>query len=580
MDELLQKKLDELDSSKYSMSEHGISSQINSIAKDDDCLETRAERMAFGFCENYEERNTGWGTYFGPMMVFTGDDGKIYENPSLSLVTEEVVKYWAGRAETTNNPLMKARYYGLVFDLSNKTIGNRPDHQIALNYIAAIIDLVDNNICEHPTELIAKIKRAYRVSCSINNEALKISAIASAISLEDRIAEDDKAGLWGFCFDLFVVGKEKSLNEAQLTKLISDLEGRLLRVSKNCSPWVSESAAIPLATYYRSKDKIDDANRVIEILGSHFESACESAAPMLASSWYQHIHDIYLSFNLRTRAESVARKISEIGPSVVESMQTFSHTTEIPKEKMDAYLEGMAAGGLEAAMNRIAIQFLPKKGRIEQQVLELAKNHPLTYLFTKTLQDHKGRPVATIGGIEDDLEGNTIHQLSQVMGYESFFLRHSINKVIETYTATADDICNFIFTSPIFEESKKELIKCGISTFLNNDYTSSIHILIPQAEAAICALIEFSGGATLKKNRQGGLQLRTFDDLLRDQIIEKCFGHDSAFYFRVLLTDQRGWNLRNDTCHGINPVGSYNYATADRVLHVFLCLAQVRASNA
>jgi hypothetical protein len=362
--------------------------------------------------------------------------------------------------------------------------------------------------------------------------------------------------------------------------LISDLEERLLRVSKICSPWVSESAGIPLANYYRSKDRVDDVNRVIEIVGSHFESACEGAAPALASSWYQHVHGIYLSFNLRAKAEAVTRKISEIGPGVVESMQTFSHTTEIPKEKMDAYLESMVAGDLETALNRIVIQFLPRKGKIEQQVLELAKNHPLTYLFTKTLQDHKGRPVATIGGVEEDLEGNTIHQLSQDMAYTSFFLRHSLSKVIEVYKVTVDDFCNFIFASPIFEEPKRDLIKCGVNAFLNKDYVSSIHILIPQAEAAIRTLIEFGGGATLKKNRQGGLQLRTFDDLLRDEIVQNCFGDDSVFYFRVLLTDQRGWNLRNDTCHGISPAGSYNYSTADRVLHVLLCLAQVRATNA
>ena len=89
------------------------------------------------------------------------------------------------------------------------------------------------------------------------------------------------------------------------------------------------------------------------------------------------------------------------------------------------------------------------------------------------------------------------------------------------------------------------------------------------------------GGATLRKNRQGGLQLRTFDDLLRDKRVEDCFGTDSSFYFRVLLTDQRGWNMRNDVCHGISPVGVFNYSTADRIMHVvLLCLAQVKENNA
>jgi hypothetical protein len=253
---------------------------------------------------------------------------------------------------------------------------------------------------------------------------------------------------------------------------------------------------------------------------------------------------------------------------------------EIPKEKLDAYLESMTSGDLETTLNRIAVQFVPKKDQIEQQVRELAKNNPLTYLFTKTLQDHKGRPVATIGGIEGDLEGNVIHQLSQNLSIDSFFLRHSFNKVLEVYKLNAEMLSGFILASPIFEDSKEDIVKKGLQAYLEADYMSAIHILVPQAEAAIRMLVELTGGATLRKNRQGGLQLRTFDDLLRDESVQNCFGSDTSFYFRMPLTDQRGWNMRNDVCHGISPAGAFNYSTADRTLHVMLCISQVRESNA
>jgi hypothetical protein len=283
---------------------------------------------------------------------------------------------------------------------------------------------------------------------------------------------------------------------------------------------------------------------------------------------------------MKEGAERVSKKISEVGPEVVQSMQEFSHSMEIPREKLDSYLDSMTSGGLEKTLNRIAIQFIPKKDQVGQQVLELAKNHPLTYLFTKTLHDHKGRPVATIGGIEDDLEGNIIHQLSKNMNIDSFFLRHSFNKAVEVYGMKADDLAAFILKSPIFDDSKKDIVLKGVTAFLEDDYMTAIHILVPQAEAAIRTLVELMGGATLRRNRQGGLQLRTFDDLLRDERVENCFGKDAPFYFRVLLTDQRGWNIRNDVCHGMIPAGAFNYSTADRVMHVMLCLSQVRESNA
>ncbi len=580
MNDELANFLDKLEQSNEKTSEHSISSKINKITEADQSPEAIAERLAFGFCEDYLDKQNGWGTYYGPMMVWVGDDGNANESPSLSLVNEDVIKHWEFRSQNANNPILKARYAGLVWDLSEAAIGKNPDYKIAIDYVNALLDIVDNDLCEHPTETITKITRAYRVASALNNPDLIKKSIESAICLANRIAEDDKAGLWGFSFDLFVLGKCKHLPKDQEEKLIEDLESRLERVSNDGSPWVCESAGIPLATHYRSKGMDAEVTRVVDVVGRSFEDACEGLAAMQASFWLQHVHDVYISFNMKESAERVSKKISEIGPDVVESMQEFSHSIEISKEELDSYLEAMTNGGLETALNRIAIQFIPKKDQVELQVLDLAKNHPLSYIFAKTLQDHKGRPVATIGGIKEDLEGNIIHQLSQNMGIDSFFLRHSFRKLSEVYSVNAKDLTEFILQSPIFEETKREIIQSGVEAFLKEDYISAIHILVPQAEAAIRTLVEFVGGATLRKNRQGGLQLRTFDDLLRDETIEQCFGTDSIFYFRILLTDQRGWNMRNYVCHGISPVNAFNYSTADRIMHVMLCLAQVRENNA
>ena len=107
-----------------------------------------------------------------------------------------------------------------------------------------------------------------------------------------------------------------------------------------------------------------------------------------------------------------------------------------------------------------------------------------------------------------------------------------------------------------------------------------IEVSAPFANRAVRTLVDLMGGAIVRKNMQGGLQMRKFDDLLRDKRVVDCFGNDSSFYFGILLTDQRGWNMRNDVCHGVSPVGVFNYSTADRIMLVILCLAQVKENNA
>jgi hypothetical protein len=138
MNDELAKLLDQLEKSKEKTSEHSISSKINKVTEEDQSLEAIAERLAFGFCEDYSDRQNGWGTYYGPMMVWVGDDGKAYESPSLSLVNEDVIKYWVKRSQNTSNPIMKARYSGLVWDLSETAIGKKPDYKIAIDYVNEI----------------------------------------------------------------------------------------------------------------------------------------------------------------------------------------------------------------------------------------------------------------------------------------------------------------------------------------------------------------------------------------------------------------------------------------------------------
>jgi hypothetical protein len=56
-------------------------------------------------------------------------------------------------------------------------------------------------------------------------------------------------------------------------------------------------------------------------------------------------------------------------------------------------------------------------------------------------------------------------------------------------------------------------------------------------------------------------------------------GEDASLYFRVLLTDPRGWNMRNSVCHGVPSSETFNWQVADRVVHTLLVLAQLRIKN-
>ena len=88
------------------------------------------------------------------------------------------------------------------------------------------------------------------------------------------------------------------------------------------------------------------------------------------------------------------------------------------------------------------------------------------------------------------------------------------------------------------------------------------------------------GGMRERFRRGGGFQLRTLDEILRIMQKNPTLNEDLALYFRVVFTDQRGWNVRNEVCHGLASYGLFSSIVADRLMHILLVLAQLRLKEA
>ena len=581
----LKNVLNKIDSIEKFKSEFKISDFIRKIQCDDKDMESKehliAEKMAFGFYENYQNEETGWGTYYGPMMVLNNQDGTTLESPSIKKITSEIIDIWTKRSNEAKSPILKSRYADLVWDFSKIVTGKQANFKLAHIVIDNILKISQNDYYEHETDVITKLSRALSISISLNDQA-RIERVRDAIiDFEDKIAKDDKPGLWVFAYDLLLLDKKVSLKDIQKNKIINDIENRLQRLSlikesKNLNPWAAEAAATRLANYYRNQNKADEVKRVLIKYHKIFEISINSASPIQASAWLQHIYRIYLEYGLKNEAENITIKLRNMGPQINRELKPISHSMQISKKQMDDYVEAMIDGNLEHVLVRIASQYIPKKDEIENQIAELSKNAPISFLFSKQIQDHRGRTVAVVGSLEGDLIGNIVRQSSQNMQISSIFLREVMENLILKFNLSYKEFIEYFYNSPIFEEEKKEIIEKGIMAYLENNYLISIHLLIPQIETAIRNLIEKSGGSVLKPARNGGFNLKTLGDILRDPILVNVFSEDVALYFRILLTDQRGWNLRNNVCHGILPSDSFLNTIADRIIHVFLCLSLVK----
>lgn len=565
--------------------EHNISDAIRKLRDKDDksepTMEWLAEYMAFDFFEDSSEQGSVWGTYFGPMMSFKNEDGTVSEFPSISRVTPEMLDYWADRAKEAKNPILKARYAALVWDFSREVTNKSADIGMAHVCIDSIIEMAKSLCHKYECDVIKKMKYAVKLAISINDKTRLNQLRDTIIDFEDRVADDTKRGLWGFSFDTLLMNKKVQLDDCQKAKIVNTNEERLESVSdfdnkESFEPFAAESVATRLAQYYRSQNQLDDVKRVLLKYGSAFVKASEEASGFLAIAWLQRVESVYRDFGLKNEAAQMLNVIQQRGPDAEKDMKQITVETKISHEEMENYVEAMVDGDINVAMSKIAFHYIPKRDEVAQEIKDLSKEHPLSFLFPTIIQGDNGRTVAHIGSLEDDLDSHVIRQIAQNMQFSSVFLRNVLGKFQEKFSVSSDSIITELSKSPVFMKEKKDIVKRGLDSYFSGDHLVAIHLLIPQVEDAIRKLLELTGGTTYKQRRNGGYFLKTFDEMLRDEWIIKSLGEDAALYLRILYTDQRAWNLRNNVCHGISLPNEFRVEVADRVFHTLLLLGQIR----
>ena len=582
--------LTELEAKPDTLTETDISSAINGACKQIEeagrelTPEARAEAIAFSFHERRGESNNAWGTYYGPMMTWQSEDGTTTESPSIKSVTSEVLEYWTCRADAVMHPLLRARYSGLVWEFSPKVVGHKAPVRLAYSYIDAVIDMADGVAHRYATEVFSKLGHALGIALSLN-DAGRVERVRDAIlQLENAVAEDDKPGLWGYGFDLLVKNKKVSLDNGVRDKIIADLEGRLERLSdpsfaSTLNPWAAEAAAQRLARHFRRSGSPEDVRRVLLKVGRAFGHLAEKADPMVAQAWLQQVHALYSHYGLTDAAADLRKSLRELGPRARDRLVRHTHEVEIPKDEMDAFVEAMVEGGVAAAIERFIVHYIPRRQETEEQLRQLSTEHALVFIMPSQIVDDRGRPVASVGSLQSDLDGHVIRQTAQNIGFVAVFMRRAIEETLRRYAIDIDTVMSWIAQSPVFATEKHDLVRRGLLAYLDDDSVGALHLLIPQVEDAVRELLALTGGDVYRPNRLGGMDLRPFDDLLRDEALARGLGTDVTEYFRILYTDRRGLNLRNRLSHGMLSADSIHIGLADRVFHTVVMLAHLRAKN-
>jgi hypothetical protein len=544
-----------------------------------------AELYAFDFCSDYRDTATGWGTYYGPKFVLPNDQGQMVEFPSIQRINGAILEYWRVRAAEAQNPILVLRYADLVVDFHKKHPGRISLFE-SVKYVVDMTIVVCERALDNDIGLITKLKRAFNVSKLIGYAYRFDDLKKTALAVERRIAQDDKPGLWGRVFTwLLLEGTDKiPLTDAERNELVADIENRLQRIAtaEEPSAWSFECGVNLLVQYYDLSGNTVALQSILEKLESVLRSDKHSnSSGIMVTNYLQKLIDLYSRYQQHNFAKQAVERITaemgNLGDRGKSDMHTVSAEVQITDEQKNKFIAAIFDSDLKAAVERVAVHFIPQKDKVKAQLDDLSSRFVFQYLVTSQIVSEDGYTLAQFGSISDDPDQHLVHHLSRVIHFETPFLHWSFEELRRRYTE--EKLYNVLAQCPLFRADERPYLEQVLSAFWKSDFLVASTLMIPLIEDAVRNLFKLNKQQYIRWDSEcRGYKLISLHKLIKTgllKVVYRNYGESVELYLDTLLCSPIGWNLRNNGAHGVNLMSLAGEEVANRLMHVLFCLSLV-----
>ena len=227
---------------------------------------------------------------------------------------------------------------------------------------------------------------------------------------------------------------------------------------------------------------------------------------------------------------------------------------------------------LDVVMDNFSFFRLPMKEEIKKQFDDELKQFSINNISSKVIISEDGMIKAKIPPLNEDDEKHFFDYYLQYIQID--FLSPAIDELKKQFSK--DEVLRYFENSFVFKNKDREYLKIAIYSYWDEDYLISSHLFIPLIESLIRELIRHLDGGILKPNNQNGDDYVSLNVLLEknEEVFKNIHkGDDISFYFKLVLTEKIGMNLRNDCAHGIDRKKFFRHDVSDRLFHILILLS-------
>lgn len=516
---------------------------------------------------------------FDCMIGGTSDKGEEWKYPNIEKdFPDEAIEYYRKRAAITKNPILKARYCDVIWELKKEVKYARLAIDSYLNCCTVYFDNVWDK------ELSDSLDRALSIASMMNDEGL----IDKSLNMHQTfIKKLVKIKRFRYLIDIMesIIRQKKKLKEKINHKyLLSFIEEAISDYKKN-SPnsfhIQREFVEIIAEIWLILKNKVEWKKAKTRIAESYVDEAewkkvNYPTSNMVAAIFYKRAMKVYMDlggFNdkikeLKLEIAKANKKASETEFKRIESR------VNIPMKHIADYLKRYKnRGPLEILqIMSIDMSLIPSYKKAKETAIELSKQFITQRLVPVSII--KGNiTVKWISEEKDKLEYNAIRNFQ--IGYRLMaktLLIEVFNMLEELHSTYIETFIEYLSSSEIIDDERLELIELGLEAYNEQKYVPAIHILVFQIEGILRDLLGKLGLPTFVY-RNDEMRERLLSDTIVTLSKVEGVGKDFLKFIEIFLCDIRGDNIRNDLAHGLLTIDSFIKENAQLLLLILIKLA-------
>lgn len=545
-----------------------------------------AEIEAWRFQRSREDGRRTWGIYWSELASWSTKDGGNVYSPDVALADEEVIAHWIKRSDEATHPAIRARFADLAWEIGRHNRVRGLTQDLARRAIDGYLQATERALFDDEIDAWLWLDRAAELATTIKDEDRFLAVRAAAFTLFRSLSAAGKAtplSHWRFD-DILWTHRLRPLAQSERAEIVTALEQQLtLRADMSnpatFDPHAATDIADRLQRWRQQASEKDEAKRALLQAGQAFEQASTKAGGIVAVAWLEDLLTRYRNAGLRADVARVEQAIRDRAGDVAAEMKTTSVPVEIPVNELEPWADRVAGESPTDAFRRIAAAGLLKEESTRNRVQNMLKDAVLLSVMPITLTGPDGFTEAKVGSLAEDPDGRAFMHAGQLFSWQSPFLNAAFQRAREKHGLSAEQIMVHVRMCPFFAEERLPLVQKGVEAWLADDFTTAIHILVPQVEAALRDCLASLGGAVRRPNQSGGFYSITLGDVLTAPAFKAKFPADLRFHLRALYTDPRALNLRNHLAHGLMHPSAFHRGIGNLVMHSVLLIAMLRPSD-